>query len=446
MSERSKQVAQQCSGLFTEFESRLDRALSDLPSPGLNAAILVDDEVVWKYAIGRARFNPDVDLSTDHVHRIGSITKLFTATSILILCEEGKIGLDEPISLYLPEYTPRFPVTIRQILCHGGSIPAEAGLDVWNTGVFPDNAELLRHLKTCWSQPVDIPMTHLKYSNAAYAMLGLVVEATSGTSYEDFVTDRILQPLQMKDTVFHLTPGLEERFAHGHIIPSFQRRFGQAPHQELKAFSAAGMLASTTGDLLRFAQSQWSNTRLVSTETMNEMHRLHNIDRSWNTGWGLGWNLKRQAGKTFSGHGGGYLGNRNRLDLSREHRFAAAIYANCASAMGNYELPSEFLARMIEVVESKRPRLKADPPSPEFLAFLGNYGDLWGQIRIGYAHDGLRILPGELEGGDPLEHIGQNRFRVTVGRHVNEEIVAMEHGVDGRVVKIFMAGHILNRI
>lgn len=432
------------------FTEKMERALGEWPTPGINVAILIDDEVVWTHAVGFARLEPAVPLTTRHLHRVGSITKLFTAQAILLLHDDGRLDLDDPVSKWVPEFQPAGPnVTLRHILCHGSGITGEGGHNVWESGVFPDEAEFRRMIRVF--QPVAAPMVHLKYSNAAYSMLGLVVEASSGVPYEKFVLDRILRRLGMDDTRFHLEPADDDRFARGHFMPPLQRRFEEAPHQDLKAFTACGMLLSTPSDLLKLARAQWSEPALLSAPLAAEARRVQLIDPEtpgWRMGYGLGWRQIRRGDRIYIGHSGAYLGNRCALEISYPDRVAVALFSNLGGGDAAIEMAMDFADAVIEERKKTSPQPDGRPLPRGFGLLLGHYSmHRWYEATIRY--DGRRLIFSsglDPSMGVPLEQVSEDRFRIMAGREVGEELVVTKRATDGTVMEFHYAGERMRRL
>jgi D-alanyl-D-alanine carboxypeptidase len=437
-------------GVLQAFERRLDDALATLPSPGLNAAILVDNEVAWTYATGVARFEPSAALTPRHLHRIGSITKLFTAHAVMVLREQGLLDIDVPLHTYIPEFRPEGgeQVTIRHVLCHGSGMETNAGLDVWRLGVFPEDAEFRSLIGS--TRLVAAPMVTAKYSNSAISMLGLVIAGTAGTRYEQFVTDAILQPLGMTDTHFDLPPDAADRFAPGHSLPPYEERYLQAPHQDLQSWNACGMLLSTPADTLRLAVAQWNGAAPWSPATRDEMHRLQLLDHDapgWSLGYGLGWRLHRVGERIFAGHGGGYVGNRCQMELSLTDRVAVALYANCNRAEGVIPLAHEMLGTTIDALPPARPGRFDDRPVPDHLApLLGRFAVRhWGEVTIEYADGGVRFAG---NGAAPIR-IGQDAagsLIIMAGRAAGEEVAVLKRDPAGRAVRLSVAGMVYERV
>jgi CubicO group peptidase (beta-lactamase class C family) len=299
---------------------------------------------------------------------------------------------------------------------------------------------------------VAAPLVHLKYSNAAYSMLGLVIQTVSGLAYEDFVSERLLRPLGMDDTVFALRPEHRERFAHGHVMPPYERRFERAPHQELKAFSACGMLASTPADVLKIARLQWTANSLLPAATRDEMHRLHLMDPSlpgWRMGYGLGWRLSRYGDRVYAGHGGAYIGNRCQIEVSLADRVGVALFANRGGAAGIIPLAAHLLTETVEAVGPVAPSPLTDTAPPDQLKpLLGQFHlPFWYSVRIEYHPDGLHLVT-EMDGGVnvPLVPVAEDKFVITGGRYVGEELTVLERGPEGTVRAIRLAGSPMMRI
>ncbi len=436
--------------LTRRLEMLVDDGLQRLPVPGLNAALLVDDEVVWTYAVGTARFSPRTPLRPDHLHRIGSITKVFTAHAVLGLRDRGLLDIDAPVATYLPEFAPEGGerVTIRHILCHGSGIETNASLDVWRTGVFPDDEafrQIIRGFRL-----VAPPMTHAKYSNASISMLGLIVASVTDTTFEEHMQTAVLDPLGMTDTYFYLPDGMEDRFAPGHTMPPDEERFLEAPHHDLKSWNACGMLLSTPADTLKLAAAQWAPDSPWSEATRREMHRLHNMDADepgWTLGYGLGWRPQRHGDRIFPGHAGGYVGNRCHMSLSLADRVAVALYANGKMGFAVDQLTHELVVAAIEALPPAKPKATNAAPVPDHLRpFLGRYTVRhWGEIQIEYDADGLRIA-GEAGNHIRLRDLGEGRLEIGSSRSVGEEVNILELDAQGRAKEIMVAGRRHQRV
>lgn len=436
---------------FNRWERRLASLCEELDAPGLNAAVLVGHEVVWRYACGLARVKTHEDLTTQHAHRIGSITKLFTAHVIMQLRDEGLLDLGDPVSLHLPEFNGEGAdqVTIRHLLCHGGGIPSNAGLDVWQTGRFPTRDEFRAMLGDL--TPVVPLMRNAKYSNAGVSMLGLVIDAVDRTPYEESVRSRVLVPLEMERTSFLMAEDADGPFAPGHVRRPYSSDYSEAPDHDLKSWNACGMLLSTPSDLLKLARLQWADSTLLPRPTRNEMHKLQLFDSyegDWLVGYGLGWRLQRFGEYVFAGHGGGYVGNHCQVDLSLRHQTAVAVFANGNHAVGIPELTRELLASIVEENLLPFGDTKAREVMPRgFGSIIGNYfAELWHGAQIRWAR-GLELVAEE-SGSHPisLASVDDGRFRITEGRDAGEDLEILSYGANGLALRIRIAGMVYERV
>lgn len=186
----------------------------------ISAVILKGNHVIWAGAFGSANRDRNIAADTNTIYRVGSITKTVTATLMMMLVEEGKIKLDDPVENYLPEirnlngYADAGKITFRQLASHTAGLKREP--DMPGASVGPDSL---------WENKVlsCIPHTFFNgkpgqaylYSNIGYAILGLALSRASGVSYLQMVQERILTPLHMKDTFFELPENKRARLAEG---------------------------------------------------------------------------------------------------------------------------------------------------------------------------------------------------------------------------------------
>ena len=147
--------------------------------PSVSAAVFRGGELVWNEAVGLADVEQGVEASPDTQYAVASITKTFTAASILQLRDEGKLDLEDPLAKHLPEAAHGTP-TLRRMLAHASGLQREPPGEIWETLAFPEEEELLRGLEE--AEQVLPPMAAWHYSNLAYSLLGVVVARVSGTA------------------------------------------------------------------------------------------------------------------------------------------------------------------------------------------------------------------------------------------------------------------------
>ena len=175
--------------------------------PGFVVAVSHQGKIIFNNAYGFSNLERKEKLKNNHIFRIASHSKTFTATAIMQLVEQGKISLNDKIVDYLPwlnEHRDKWfkSVTITQLLSHGAGVIRD-GLDsdYWQLkNPFPDKAQFKKEILEA-----DLVLnnnSHMKYSNYGYTLLGLIVEQVSGKSYKDFVTENIIAPLKLQNTWF----------------------------------------------------------------------------------------------------------------------------------------------------------------------------------------------------------------------------------------------------
>ncbi len=244
---------------FPEIDRLLDETLKKQKLPGIALGVVIvtdgKGELAYKKALGLRDTATRAPVTTDTVFRIASLTKSFTAMSILKLRDEGKLSLEDPAARWVPElrtlaYPTRdsAPITIRQLLSHGAGFPEDNPWGDRQLGMSEDDfSKFLAH-----GIPFSTaPATAFEYSNVGFTILGRVVQNVSGESARDYVTANFLRPLGMNATVFDESEVPSDKMARGY------RREGEAlvaeknlPHG---AFGMMGGLYSSLEDMARYA-------------------------------------------------------------------------------------------------------------------------------------------------------------------------------------------------
>ena len=184
------------------LERWITARMEDRAIPGLAIAVVHGHETLWMRGFGFADRERQTPVQPSTIFRIASITKTFTATATMILRDEGKLRLDDPVVMYVPWFRlrsslPEEPaITIRHLLLHTSGIPREAAFPYWTDHVFPTREQIIETLPL--QEATYPPETRYKYSNLGIALLGEVVSSASGMPYEQFIQERLLDPLGMQ--------------------------------------------------------------------------------------------------------------------------------------------------------------------------------------------------------------------------------------------------------
>lgn len=280
-----------------------------IPADGPGAAVIAvkDGKTVFRKAYGMANLELGVPLAPDSVFRLGSITKQFTATAVLILREEGKLSLSDPITKFLPGYpTHGHVITLEHLLNHTSGIRSYTGIPGYmatkiQADLTPD--QLVDAFK---SEPMDFaPGERLEYNNSGYVLLGAVIEKVSRETYADFVADRIFKPLGMKATAYG---------AEGPILPKRAAGYTRNGETVLNARYlsmtqpySAGALVSTIDDLALWDASLYTE-KLVKRASLEKAWTPAVTRDGQPTHYGYGWAISTLRGARALEHGGGIFG------------------------------------------------------------------------------------------------------------------------------------------
>ncbi|NNE26168.1 MAG: serine hydrolase [Saprospiraceae bacterium] len=302
-----------------------------------SALIAFDGKVVYKGGAGDANMEWDIPNNENTKHRLGSITKQFTAMLILQLAQEGKLDLQAPINTYLADYPEKTGsiVNTHHLLTHTSGIP--------NYTAFPDFfSEKSRDPST----PKDFidnfsemdlefePGSKFSYSNSGYFLLGVLLEESTGKSYENLLHERILDPLNMHDSGYNNHEDILSNRAAGYEKRG--RSYINAPYLDMSLPYAAGSMYSSANDLYKWDRALYSNN-LLSEEYM-EMYFKPYIpafgDASYAYGWGVG---KEAIGNSTDSlyiiqHGGGINGFNTLISRSPTDESLVVLLNNTGGA------------------------------------------------------------------------------------------------------------------
>nr|WP_154984990.1 serine hydrolase [Paenibacillus xylanexedens] len=264
----------------------VDTYLREINYPGM-ALIARDGEVLLKQGYGLA--NEQTMNRPDQKTRIASLSKSFTAASILSLAEAGKLDVQDPISTYISGIPKGDQITLHMLLSQTSGLPSAFGRGEGDT--LEKTVEEIRH-KTLKFEPGSAYL----YSNSGYVLLAYVVEQVSGMSYADYVQQTILEPLGMKDS------GEASRKVHTNS-GFVQQGKGWIPAPYYVSQSGSGTLYSTVDDLLKWDRALYTD-QILSQETIETMYEPYS-----NKNYGYAWILKENGTKRtvfHNGSGGGF--------------------------------------------------------------------------------------------------------------------------------------------
>ncbi|MBW3533740.1 MAG: beta-lactamase family protein, partial [Gemmatimonadetes bacterium] len=193
----------------------VEREMAAKDIPAMSVALVDGDEVVWARGFGYEDLTDSVAADAATVHRVGSVSKLFTDIAVMQLVEAGRVDLDAPASTYVPDVRPRNPYdrepTLRQLMTHRSGFVREPPVGNYFDHTAPSLAATVRSLNE--TALVYEPEARVKYSNAAVATVGYALETLSGRPFAEALETAVLDPLGMDDSAFEPRPGIVDRLA-----------------------------------------------------------------------------------------------------------------------------------------------------------------------------------------------------------------------------------------
>jgi D-alanyl-D-alanine carboxypeptidase len=437
------------------FSAWLEGQIAYRNLPGVVVGVVADQDLVWTAGFGYADTEAKRPMTPATKFRMASHSKLFTATAIMQLREQGKLRLDDPVSQYLPWFRVKPsdaddpPVTIEELLTHSSGLPREAGAH-WTTYEFPTEDELRKLMPE--RQAAFAPEVRWKYSNLAYALAGMVVETVSGERWADYIQKHIYQPLGMTaSNVDQNDPGLA--VGYGRRMPDGSREM--MPFIDARGMAAATGITSTVEDMARFVSTQFrkgprGGAQILNTASLREMHRVRMLENDWTSGTGIGFAVRRIRDKTYVGHGGGYPGYTTQTLIQLDSKVGVIVLTNT-----NDSNPNDIAIQLMNTVGEAVAKATAVAPKvlawdPSWARFAGLYRGRGGDSHVVLLNQRLVIITPNapnLDNPVRLEPIGNGLFRFVApggGGPVGEVVRFVEE--DGRVVRMITGDSYVDRV
>jgi dipeptidyl aminopeptidase/acylaminoacyl peptidase/CubicO group peptidase (beta-lactamase class C family) len=356
--------------------------------PGASLGILrvrpgSEDELV-EAATGVLNKDTGVEVTTDSLFQIGSMTKVWTATLALQLVDEGLLDLDAPIAVVLPELALRDPdvakqVTMRHLLSHTSGIDGDVFTD---TGRGDDCLEKYVDLLAEVAQNHPLGATW-SYCNSGFSLAGRVIEKLTGSTWDQALRERIYKPLGLEHTVTLPEEALLYRAAVGHVSEGGADPL-RAPVWGLpRALGPAGLVTSTAADALAFARMHLAGgvaadgTRVLSEESVAAMADKHaDLPDKYSLGdsWGLGWIRFGWDGHRLIGHDGNTIGQAAFLRVLPDQGLAVTLLTNGGNTRDLYQdLYREIFAELADVAMPAPLAAPAEPPVVDVQRHVGRY-------------------------------------------------------------------------
>lgn len=438
------------------IDSWLQYRYERLELPGFVVAIAHNGDMVFNKAFGYANLERAELMRTDHVFRIASHSKTFTATSLMQLAEQQVLHIDDPIIRHIPWLRDHpdsrmTKITVRQLMSHSAGMIRD-GIDsnYWElTTPFPDLPELKRQLLR--ADLIFDNNTKMKYSNFGYALLGCLIEEVSGMPFNIYTQQKIIQPLNLCSTGPEFTDEIAPLLVTGYTRRSAEKhRLPITNYIDTRAMSSATGFYSTASDMCKYFQAHFAGSdKLLSDESKKEMQRLQwRLNNSKdNEAYGLGFAIDCFGKREVFGHGGGFPGQRTKTFCDSEAKLVVVVLTNCIDgdprAMGK-----GIIASIIDHFE--RSAEQSDAASiDELRRFQGRFMNLWSEINI--VESGRKLIAIDPNTWAPfsddqniqsLERIDDRTLRITSSyEYYSEgEIVKYDFDDTGTVKSLVYAG------
>ncbi len=462
------------------FDDYVNKAIKDWDVPGVAIAVIKDDKIVFAKGYGVREIGKPDKVDEQTIFAIGSSTKAFTAASIAMLVDEGKIKWDDPATKYLPGFqlydaNVTREMTVRDLLTH--RIGLERGDALWYaTDMSRD--EILRRIR--FLKPSSSMRSKFGYQNIMFLAAGQIVPSVTGKTWDDFLRERIFTPLGMTATSTSIS-GLKNSNDVAAPHSKFDDKVTAIPYRMIDNIGPAGSINSNVVDMAQWVRLQlnsgkFGDKQLISSANVNVMHSPQTIiplegamkmlyPEAHFLNYGMGWFLSDYHGRKLVEHGGSIDGMRGLVAMIPEEKIGVVILANMSGTTISVPLSyrifdaylgaqprdwsAEMLKTMIALQEQGKAanqkieaaRIKDTKPSLALENYAGDYqNEMYGDTKIVVENGKLILKRGAYFTGD-LEHWHYDTFRVTWrDRQEGKGFVSFRLNSQGKVETMNMEG------
>jgi len=429
--------------------------------PFISGVVVKDQKVLWSGAFGQAKIGLAVLGNENTSSSICSTTKVFTATAIMKLIDEGKINLDDKVKDILPKFTviEKLPaggdVTIRSLLNHTSGLPRDTNHGYWGAPdhAFPTEDELFESLAI---QETERRVgSDMSYSNIGYALLGLIIEKISGASYKNYVESNIFKPLQMSNSVVELPSSLYgKEHAIGYSAINRDGKRKPANFYQTNAMQSAAGISSTALDLAKFAMWQFrladsSKAEIIQPTSLKSMYKAQGISKGGvEYDRGFGYEVyKDNKGSNWAIHGGvcpGYV-SFLKMDVTKKKAYAFLVNAN----RGNVFKYASHLATIIDRAQQIPNVENNDVDLSQYTGFF-NVNPWNSEYYVGKWGNGLVLLYLPVQSlkhsMNHYQHVEGDTFQLIENGELTDEKIHFFRDKQGRVIKVENGGNLHPKI
>ncbi len=398
--------------------------------PGCSVGAIKDGKLVYKRAFGMANLDYDIPNTTLTLFNLASVSKPFTAMSIALLAQQGKLSLDDDIRKYVPEI-PKYneTITIRNLIHHTSGIREYQALVLFG-GLGTDNAYSDKTILNMLARQKNIsfvPGSKYQYSNSNYHLLGIIVSRVSGKSLRLFADENIFKPLGMKNTMFS-----DNRFE---VVKNRATGYMISPDKSIRARSSlfdlvgGGGVLTTVEDLSLWTQNYYE-PKIGNKEMIELLTTPGTLNGGEKMSYAFGVWRQEYKGLPIIEHSGNMSGFRAKIFSFPEQKFTAIALCNnmaiLPSAIVNKLADIYLEGQLKPVVPSKKPVAEKLPPAislaeKEALRYAGIYAHPEsGKVFKLSVKEGKLINSGLLQYEIPVTPVSENRLLIVEGENVTE--------------------------
>lgn len=390
--------------------------------PNIFFGLVYKNKLIFSKGYGFIDKEKKIKVSNKSCFRIASISKTFTAISILQLVEKGKLNLDDRVSRYLRWFKSDkdksvTKITIRQLLTHTSGITRDGDTPHWVTFDFPTIDQIKKYIST-FKLSYE-PNEKWKYSNLGYAILGEVIKVISKKSYEDYVQENIFIPLGMSLTSSDLNNKIKSYLLTGYGLRLPNKKRETFPPIKTKAMAPATGFTSNALDLSKFISSQFKgNVKLLSEESKRELRRIQWLRDDDNLNQAIGFQMWNMNGKKIFSHTGGFQGYKTGIAFDFERQIGVIVLINVIDVFTLNYLMLAFhtinyvLSHSGEFIDTKAKKIN-------LAQYEGTFMNIWGATESMVINKRLilfePISERPLKGFYKTNYIGNHSFLIVEG-------------------------------
>jgi CubicO group peptidase (beta-lactamase class C family) len=371
--------------------------------PGLSLAVIDHGRTVKLKSYGKANLELGAPMTPDSVVQIGSLTKSFTGAAVMLLAQEHKLALDDPITQYFPESPPAWGnITIRHLLNHTSGL-AHDGISANAKSVLADFSER-EFLASATALPLQAPPgTAYSYGNLDYDLLSIIISRVSGQAYGEFLQTRIFGPAGMSATRVIDRTEIVPNKAQGYLWTRGVLRVC-LPYSPTR-FRGSASLQSTLRDLIRWDAVLNGNT-LLTADSHKQMWASGALNNGEATGYGFGWEVSKVNGHPLITHNGAMNGFLSNMQRYPDDQVAVIVTVNQSDLADTTRIATGvarlYLPALRPMAPGKTPALVR--PNRATVAAAAGYYEYWGNYMLALSPT-ANGFSARLGGGGPVEYI-----------------------------------------